>query len=228
MTRIQHLTLPSTAVSRLVLKFVSTITNKALHASASRITAMSVETDPAERLKYVLSGSLVAFPSAALALGLLTSPVLYWSLQREAAVAGAVAVTALAGWSLYLGRRVVFGESPDLPEGYADLDWRLRAAITVLGIVYYNLVLLVTVWASVQLAAVGFAFAGAVLAFVYPAYDVASTERGVPLSISGAFMLVTYAVLDAWDLPEDVSTETARVDRLVVDLVGGRGRRGPG
>lgn len=185
---------------------------------------MSVETDPVRRLKYVLSGSIIAFLSAALALGLLTSPVLYWSFQGDAVVAG-LAITALAGWSLYLGQKVVFDEAPEFPDEYAELDWRTQAAITVLGIVYYNLVLFATVYASVRIAAFGFGFAGAVLAFVYPAYDVASTEHGIPFSVSGAFMLVTYAVLVTWTISENVTPETARVDELVLDLVGGRKRR---
>lgn len=185
---------------------------------------MSMETDPLERLKYVLSGSAIAFPSAALTLGLLTSPVLYWSLQGDPVVGG-VALTALAGWSLYLGQKVVFGEPPDLPEEYTDLDWRLQAGITVLGIVYYNLVLLVTVYASARIMALGFGFVGAVLAFVYPSYDVAATERGVPVSISGVFMFVTAAAIEAWPVPGEVSPETARVDELVVHLLGGSDRR---
>lgn len=185
---------------------------------------MDVETDPASRLKYVLSGSVVAFPSAALTLGLLTSPVLYWSLQRGPAVAG-VAVTAVTGWSLYLGQRVVFDEPPELPEGYADLDWRLRAGLTVLGILYYNVVLLVTVYASVRLTDAGLALVGATLAFAYPAYDAAATERGLPVSIGGGLVLATRAVLAATDVPGSVTREAARVDALVVEFVGGRGRR---
>lgn len=185
---------------------------------------MSVETDPVKRLTYLFSGSIIAFPSAAITLGLLTSPVLYWSLQGNPVVGG-VAVTALTGWSLYLGQKVVLEEGTDLPAEYADLDWRWQAALTVLGIIYYNVVLLATVYASIQIAAAGFGLVGAVLAFTYPIYDMLSTERGFPLSISGAFMLVIYVLLLTWVISENITLETARVDELVIEFVGGRQRR---
>lgn len=212
------------AVHLLLLTYITTNINKALHPCAFQKPSMDVETDPAERFKYVLSGSVIAFPSAALTLALLTSPVLYWSLRRGPAVGG-VAVLALTGWSLYLGQRIVLEGPPDVPEEYGDLDWRWRAGLTVLGIVYYNVVLLVTVYASVRLTAVGFGLAGAVVAFVFPAYDVAVTERGVPLSISGLLALVTRAVLVASNVSESVAPAAARVDELVVELVGGSRRR---
>lgn len=154
---------------------------------------MHTETDPATRLTRIAGTSLVRTLASWVLLGLFTSPVLFVALERGS-TAASVGVLAIFGWGIWFGQRIPAADGvPDHDAGRTELGEfgpRLAPLVAVGTLVYYNLVLAVTLSAALAISTAGFPALAAIVAVLYPAYDMAIVRRGYPLSIAGVLAVV--------------------------------------
>lgn len=150
---------------------------------------MTENADPESRVVYYTTGTLVGTLSSALVVGLLSSPVLFYAVDGGPILAG-FAVLSLVGLGVYFSQKLVFGDYSDTDELGIEIDWRLRILITLLGFMYYNIVLLVSIGIATYVAVQVHPLLGLTLAIVYPPLDLALLEdKGIPLGIAGLFAI---------------------------------------
>lgn len=168
---------------------------------------------PFKRLYYYGIGSIVATVMVTVVMGLLTSPIMFALLTDDATMAG-LGFLSLLSWGIYLGQEVVLGESHEEPE----MGLIGKSMLMLLSIVYYNLVLAVAVVISSAVIIAGFPVLGAIIALVYPAYDMGIIEKGLPLSIAGVLGLILGLVMTTKSVAENVDLSDIRPESFILDL----------
>lgn len=168
---------------------------------------MSVETAPGTRLLGIAARSVLVSSSLALVLGLLASPVLF-ALVGTGPRTGGYAVLALLGWGVFLGEE--FGTDERGGTAMVDDRWHVRIGVTLVAILYYNVVLLVAVVLALAAESAVAPGAAVLVALGYPAYDARSVGWGVPVSVAG--LLVGALVLVGAGLRVAASPDWREVD----------------
>lgn len=137
-----------------------------------------------------------------------------------------MAVLGIVAWGIWFGQKLLesgFRETQQEIQEDADLPAWGQAILTIVTIIYYNSILLVAITLGGYIAATGYPTLGAILAFVYPAYDMESVYRGIPLSLAGVVAIGFAVGIAVFSIKDEVSWREIDLLAPVERLMGFRG-----
>lgn len=190
-------------------------------------TTVTPTTDPGTRLGFIMSASLVGTVSGWILFGLLTSPVLYYFIQRSAEIAG-MAFLGVSALGIWFGQKILeneFREYRETIEEELELNWTGQAILSMTNITYYNVLLYLSVSIGLLIASAGYPTVGVLFSFLYPAYDLESIYRGIPFSLGGLVAFSIALIVVALSIKEESSWRDIDLLAPVERLIGFKGGR---
>lgn len=184
---------------------------------------MVEERRPLARLSYYFVGTLFAAFAGFISIGLMTAPV--WaglSLTGSSDLLGHI-VLALLGWAAFLSQKIVIGGFEEETERdlSSDYGWVVATALSIIGVLYYNAVLVFVVIGAQLLMSAGFAALSAGFAVLYPIYEMWTMEEGSLISIAGLLSLVIASGMMTAHIAQNISPKNIRLDEYPLQFFGG-------
>lgn len=166
----------------------------------------------------------IAVLAFTLVLGMLTAPALLVANGMGSSELG-FALLALLVYSFYITANAMTRDREQTDE---DGPLRRQIALISIAILFYNLIILASIFVSVIAATVFGPAAGVIAALMYPVWDIKTTQLNIPFSLGGlvAFMVWILGTLGA--LGSHAVSELRDVEAAPIKFIDRRIHGGPG